>query len=76
MVFLSSRTLPGQGYASRSLSAAVKGFETFDPTHIFFGSDYPMWEPGIELERVLALGLDDRLLELVLSENFKNFLAL
>ena len=56
--------------------AAVKGFETFDPTHIFFGSDYPMWEPGIELERVLSLGLDDRLLELVLSENFKNFLAL
>ena len=56
--------------------AAIKGFETFDPTHIFFGSDYPMWEPGIELERLLALKLDDALLSRVLWENFENFLTL
>lgn len=54
--------------------AAIKGFETFDPAHIFFGSDYPMWEPGIELERVMSLGLKESLLERVLSENFEDFL--
>ncbi len=56
--------------------ALEKGFETFDPTHIFFGSDYPMWEPGIELERIRNAGLDDRLLSMVLAENFENFLKL
>ncbi len=56
--------------------AAVKGFETFDHSHIFFGSDYPMWEPGIELDRLLSLKLDDRLLSMVLWENFENFLRL
>ena len=56
--------------------AAVKGFETFDHSHIFFGSDYPMWEPGIELDRLLSLKLDDRLLSMVLWENFENFLQL
>ena len=55
---------------------AKKGFETFDPSHIFFGSDYPMWDPGIELRRLLELRLPDRLLEMVLSENFKSFLEL
>ena len=54
---------------------AAKGFEVFDPTHIFFGSDYPMWEPGIELRRLMDLHLPDRLLEMVLSENFKQFLS-
>ncbi len=56
--------------------AAMKGFATFDESHIFFGSDYPMWDPGIELQRLLALGLPDRLLEMVLAENFENFLKL
>ena len=56
--------------------AAVRGFETFDPTHIFFGSDYPMWEPGIELQRLRELRLSDSLMEMVLSENFKTFLAM
>lgn len=56
--------------------AAVEGFRTFDPTHIFFGSDYPMWEPGIELKRLLELQLPDSLLEKVLSENFEAFLKL
>ena len=35
-----------------------------------------MWEPGIELERLLALKLDDALLSRVLWENFENFLTL
>ena len=46
----------------------------FDPTHIFFGTDYPMWEPGEELERFFSLKLGDRLNEMVLGENFENFL--
>ena len=33
-----------------------------------------MWEPGEELERFFSLGLGDRLNEMVLGENFENFL--
>ena len=55
--------------------AARKAFETFDPTHIFFGSDYPMWTPQVELERFLALKIDEKLLPGVLAENFENFLS-
>ena len=58
------------------IDVAIKGFETFDPTHIFFGSDYPMWEPGIELERLRSMGLNDRLQDMVLGENFENFLKM
>lgn len=55
--------------------AARKAFETFDPSHIFFGTDYPMWTPKVELERFLSLGIDEKLLPDVLSKNFENFLA-
>ncbi len=64
-----SSTLPFGAY-----EAAKKAFEVFDPTHIFFGTDYPMWEPGEELERFFSLKLGDRLNEMVLGENFENFL--
>ena len=51
-----------------------EGFKVFDPTHIFFGSDYPMWTPGVELASVQGLGLGDALLEDVLGGNFLRFL--
>ena len=54
--------------------AARKGLEAFDPTHIFFGTDYPMWKPAVELRRFLALGVDERRLPGILHENFENFL--
>lgn len=54
--------------------AARKAFQVFDPTHIFFGTDYPLWDPGEELERFYSLGLGDRLNEMVLGENFEAFL--
>lgn len=56
--------------------AARNGFAIFDPTHIFFGSDYPMWDPGKELKRLLSLGLSEKILPLVLGENFESFLKL
>jgi len=64
-----SSTLPFRAY-----DAARKAIGTFDPTHIFFGTDYPMWEPGEELERFFSLGLGDRMNEMILGENFEKFL--
>ncbi len=55
---------------------ALRGLETFDPTHVFFGSDYPMWEPGIELQRLRELRLSDRMMEMVLADNFEAFLKM
>ena len=33
-----------------------------------------MWEPGEELERFFSLKLSDRMNEMILGENFENFL--
>lgn len=49
-------------------------FSAFDPTHIFFGTDYPMWDPKTELESILSLGLPEEILEGVLHTNFEQFL--
>lgn len=61
-------------YAFTGPDAMIKAFHTFDPSHIFFGSDYPMWNPGKELETVRRLGLSDNILEGVLGGNFERFL--
>ena len=61
------------GFGARE--AAKKAFQTFDPTHIFFGTDYPLWDPGEELQRFFSLDLGDRLNEMVLGENFEAFLS-
>jgi predicted TIM-barrel fold metal-dependent hydrolase len=34
-----------------------------------FGSDYPMWDPGLELEEMRACGLSEGELERVLWRN-------
>ena len=65
-----SSTLPFNAY-----DAARRAIESFDPTHIFFGTDYPMWDPGEELERFFSLGLGDRLCEMILGENIEAFLS-
>ena len=64
-----SSTLPFGAY-----QAAHLAFSAFDPTHIFFGTDYPMWEPGEELERFFSLKLRERMQSMILGENFENFL--
>ena len=40
-----------------------------------FGSDYPMWNPVSELERLRSLGLTEKELNLMLSENPEKILA-
>lgn len=45
----------------------------YDPAHLFFGSDYPIWCPKKELDKTLALGLPEGLLEDVLFNNFAAF---
>ena len=45
----------------------------YDPKHIFFGSDYPIWCPKKELEKTLRLGIEPGLLEDILFHNFAAF---
>ena len=45
----------------------------YDPAHIFWGSDYPIWCPQKELAKTLALGLEETFLEDVLFRNFAAF---
>jgi predicted TIM-barrel fold metal-dependent hydrolase len=40
---------------------------------VFFGSDYPMWNPAEELERLRALPLTEEELENILHRNFEAF---
>ena len=53
---------------------AQMALNTFDQTHIFFGSDYPMWDPSDEWGRLLSLGLSDSLLENIAGKNLEAFL--
>lgn len=55
------------------LENAKKAFEAFDNTHIFFATDFPMWDHKAELENIMKLGLSDDMLENVLYNNFMNF---
>lgn len=45
----------------------------YDPKHVFWGSDYPIWCPEKELRKTLALGFDEDFLEDVLFRNFAAF---
>ena len=45
----------------------------YDPTHVFFGSDYPIWCPKKELEKTRKLGLPEDLLADILFHNFARF---
>ena len=45
----------------------------YDPTHVFFGSDYPIWCPRKELERAKRLKLPEEFLEDILFNNFARF---
>ena len=45
----------------------------YDPSHVFFGSDYPIWCPKKELAKALELELDPDFLEDILYRNFAGF---
>ena len=36
---------------------------------VLFGTDYPMWDPAVELEKFFSMGLDDKENEAILSLN-------
>ncbi|MDR3091671.1 MAG: amidohydrolase family protein [Clostridiales bacterium] len=41
----------------------------FGPERVLFGSDYPMWKPGEEVDRLLGLGLTDEEYEKIFYKN-------
>ena len=45
----------------------------YDPTHVFFGSDYPIWCPKKELQKALELDIPGEMLEGILFDNFADF---
>lgn len=45
----------------------------YDPTHVFFGSDYPIWCPKKELQKTLELDIPTEMLEDILFNNFADF---
>ena len=46
------------------------------PDRLLFGTDFPMWSPKEELERFLALDLDESSRQKILYDNFMNLLHL
>ena len=53
--------------------ALMECMKLYDPTHVFFGSDYPIWCPQKELNKTLSLGFPQDFLEDVLFNNFARF---
>ena len=51
-------------------------FKLFGSDHIMFGSDYPMWNPGTEIEFIRRLELDERDLEKIMHENVEKLLGI
>ncbi|MDR0670989.1 MAG: amidohydrolase [Oscillospiraceae bacterium] len=54
---------------------AAELIRLYGAERILFGSDYPMWDPGEEKQRVDAMGLSDRELELIYEKNALDILA-
>ena len=52
---------------------AVEMIRHMGPERFFFGTDFPMWDHVLELERFLNLGLTDRENEMILYRNFETF---
>lgn len=52
---------------------AKKAFETFNNSHIFFGTDFPMWSHKEEMNNIKKLGLSDDVFEKVMYKNFCEF---
>ena len=54
---------------------AVAVIRHYDPAHVFFGTDYPMWDPVEERARFEALPLTPQEQENIAHLNFERFLA-
>lgn len=54
---------------------AVEVIRRYGADRVFFGTDYPMWNPEEELERFLRLPLTKEEQEKILHLNFEKFLA-
>ena len=46
----------------------------FGETQFFFGSDFPMWNPEKELEKLLSFGLSEHAMQNLLHDNFVRFM--
>lgn len=57
----------------KGLQPAKNAFKSFDNTHIFFGTDFPMWDHVDELNFLKKLNLSDKIFEDVMYNNFVNF---
>ncbi len=55
---------------------SLKIIRKHDVNNIFWGSDYPMWDPKTELENFMKIRLTDDEREKILGLNAKNFLNL
>ena len=54
---------------------AVDVIRRYGADRVFFGTDYPMWNPSEELRRFMSLPLTDEEREKILHRNFEAFLA-
>ncbi len=46
-------------------------FRSLPPSRFFFGTDFPMWDHGKELDRLLGLGLGEETTRAILWDNFE-----
>ena len=54
---------------------AVKVIHRYGADKVFFGTDYPMWNPSEEVARLMALPLTDEEREQILHLNFERFIG-
>ena len=54
---------------------AVKVIHRYGADRVFFGTDYPMWNPKEEVERFMALPLTEEEREQILHLNFERFIG-
>ena len=54
---------------------AAEVIRHYGADRVFFGTDYPMWNPGEELQKFLRLPLTPEEQEKILHLNFEKFLA-
>lgn len=55
---------------------ALSLIEKFGVEQFMFGTDFPMWTPKEEIEKVLALGLSEKDYEQIFSKNFERLFGL
>ena len=54
---------------------AVKIIHRYGADRVFFGTDYPMWNPKEEVARFMALPLTEEEREMILHRNFERFIG-